>query len=112
MKNVIFVLFFAFAISSCNTSFSGDTTCSVEIYDGSKELAEKKEVQIRRGLVADFTEGQDVWIYQYYNGNGKASDWRIVKANRYGRDTAVIEELLPNREPVISTYKRAKLVKL
>lgn len=122
MKNVFFVLLFAVVLSSCKTSTSGDTTCLVQMYDAfeiaginseGKVIQKLTQVKIRKGDVEDFREGQDVWLYQYYNtAEGKASEWRVVKNNRYGTDTTVIEEVIPNYGAKTSTYKRAKLVKL
>ncbi len=119
MKNVIIILFFAVAISSCSSS-SGDTTCMVQMYDtyqvmrinDKSEIVRKMmEVKVRKGTLSKLREGQDVWVYQYYDGTmGKASDWRVTETNRYGKDTIVIEEVIPNYSSKTSTYKRAKLM--
>ncbi len=122
MKNVVFILFFAVAFSSCNTSFSGDTTCLVQMYDPfqiaginseGKVVQKLTQVKIRKADTEKLHEGQDVWLYQYYNSNmGEASEWRVVKYNRYGIDTTIIEEVMPNYGAKTSTYKKARLVKL
>jgi hypothetical protein len=78
-----------------------------------KVVQKLTQVKIRKADTEKLHEGQDVWLYQYYNSSmGEASEWRVVKYNRYGIDTTIIEEVMPNYGAKTSTYKKARLVKL
>jgi hypothetical protein len=75
------------------------------------DFQKETEVSVRKGMVSELTEGQDVWTLQYYNGLGKASEPRVIKNNKYGTDTLVVAEHHPEGDKIL-IYRKAKLVKL
>ncbi len=122
MKSVLVIVLFSVIFVSCNSS-SGTTTCMVEIpgsdsllmydhdeYGSSSKRPIPTEVRVRKGMADELKPGQSVWLYKYYNGQGKASDWIIVKENRYSKDTTIIEEVVPNYSSKQSYYKKAKFL--
>lgn len=118
MKNLIILLSFV-VLFSCNSSSSGTTPCTVEIYTHSSlpiykghVLHSQTEARIKNSDKYNFKEGQDVWVYCYKkNGNSEHSTW-IVSNNPYGKDTMIIEEVVPQANIKFGYYRKAKLVKL